>query len=134
MTTERVPAYAWDWVSRQRLVWREAQQRLAATAPPTGTRYARLSNRVDVMAALRTDHAGDDLVRDVVADVIRELVFLGHTDRPFADLRVRNAPRGMRWWWRALTGEDLDQGPPPPTVEPPRQLHLTDVLRSYGDD
>lgn len=133
-TIERVPSYAWDWVSRQRLVWREAQSRLVRSSEPTASRYARLGGRFDVVAALRTDYHDDAVVRHVVGDVVRDLVFLGHTDRPFADLGVRNAPRGMRWWWRALTGEDLDAGPAPPAVvSPVQQLQLDEVLRGYGE-
>lgn len=133
-TDERVPAFAWDWVSRQRLVWREAQSRLARSDEPTRSRYGRLSGKFEVMAALRGDYVDDAVVRHVLTDVIRELVFLGHTDRPFADLRVPNPPRGMRWWWYVLTDEDLDAGTPPPVVPPPRQLHLSEVLRGYGDE
>lgn len=133
-TTERVPSHAWDWLSRQRLVWREAQSRLAVSSEPTASRYRRLDGRFDVVAALRTDWHDDAVVRHVLGDVVRDLVFLGHTDRPFAELRVRNAPRGMRWWWRTLTGEDLDAGTPPPAVATPaRQLQLDEVLRGYGD-
>ena len=131
--TERVPSYAWDWVSRQPLVWREAQSRLARSSEPTASRYQRLSGKFDVLAALRTDHPEDTVVQGVVRDVVRELVFLGHTDRPFVELRVRNAPKGMRWWWWTLTGEDLDAGSPPPQIPPARQLALTEVLRGYGD-
>lgn len=132
-TIERVPSYAWDWVSRQPLVWRESQSRLTATSEPTATRYRMLQGKFDVLAALRTDHHEDVVVQQVLADVVRDVVFLGHIDRPFADLRVRNAPRGMRWWWFVLTGEDLDAGTPPPVVPPARQLALTEVLRGYGD-
>jgi len=131
------PAYAWDWVSRQRLVWREARSRLARAPEPLGRRYSLVSAKPDVMPLLRADYPIDDLVADTVRTVIAEEVFLGRVDRPFASLGISNAPRGLRWWWQELTGEQV--GAPPPispgeTVpEEPTQLELEDVLRGYGD-
>lgn len=130
------PAYAWDWVARQRLVWREARSRLAAREDPQGARYRLVSAKPDVLPLLRTDYPTDPVVREVLQAVVADLVFLGRTDRAFADLGIRNAPRGLRWWWRELTGEDVGATPPPSgaaPAEPPRQLDLDEVLRGYGD-
>lgn len=131
------PGYAWDWVARQRLVWREVRSRLARAEEPIGRRYMVVSAKPDVVPLLRSDYPVDPVVRDVVRDVVRELVFLDRTDRAFADLQVRNAPRGLRWWWRELTGEDVERPPPPSAGTPgdrlPRQLDLDDVLGGYGD-
>lgn len=131
------PAYAWDWVARQRLVWREARSRLAAMEGPQGARYRVVSAKPDVVPLLRTDYPTDPVVRAVVRDAVTDLVFLGRTDRHFVDLGLRNAPRGLRWWWRELTGEDVGASPPPggptPTDATPRQLDLDEVLRGYGD-
>jgi hypothetical protein len=61
--------------------------------------------------------------------VVAEVAFLGRTDVRFAQLGVRTAPRGMRWWWTALTGEVLD-GPRAAqhaTPKVPEQLVLDDL-------
>jgi hypothetical protein len=34
MSTDVPPAYAWDWLARQRVVWPEIRRRLAAERPP----------------------------------------------------------------------------------------------------
>lgn len=131
------PGYAWDWVSRQRLVWREVRARLAREDGPVGRRYSVVSAKPDVVPLLRADYPTDAVVRDTLRAVIAELVFLGRTDRSFADLQVRNAPRGLRWWWRELTGEDIESPPPPsagaPSDRKPTQLEFEDVLGGYGD-
>jgi hypothetical protein len=47
----------------------------------------------------------------------------------------RTAPRGMRWWWTALTGEELDGTPDPArtaSAAEPAQLSLDDVNEGYG--
>src|SRR5690625_696017 len=98
------PAYAWDWFARQRLLWREVRSRLVATATPAATRYAPLQTRAEVLALLRVDYPRDAVVRATVDAVITHLAFLGCTDRRFSQLGVRTPPRGMRWWWTALTG------------------------------
>lgn len=133
MSGSAPPAYAWDWFSRQRLLWREARTRLAASDRPHLERYRRVSAKPDVVPMLRADYPDDVDVRAVVRSVIDELVFLGRTDRPFADLAVRNAPRGLRWWWRELTGEEVDAPPPATPLRPGAQLRIDDVLRGYGD-
>jgi hypothetical protein len=143
------PAYAWDWFARQRLPWREVRARLASSPSPAGARYGAVETKSDVMALLRADHPRDPEVHRVVDAVVAEVVFLGRTDRPFAQLGLRSAPRGMRWWWSALTGEDLDgagsgTSPAAPPARPAaEQLHLAvtddaepytldDVLGGYG--
>jgi hypothetical protein len=131
------PAYAWDWFARQRLLWREVRTRLAAAAAPVAVRYAAVETRTDVVPMLRADYPRDPLVRETVDRVVAELAFLGRTDVPFSALGATNAPRGMRWWWSALTGEELDGGTarthdPVPEPEPPLQLALEDVHEGYG--
>lgn len=131
------PGYAWDWVSRQRLVWREARSRLAREDDPVGRRYAAVSAKPDVVPLLRADYPDDPVVTRTLRAVVTELVFLGRTDRPFDELQVRNAPRGLRWWWRELTGEDVGSPPPASAGTPadriPHQLEFEDVLGGYGD-
>ena len=133
------PAYAWDWLARQRLVWREARSRIAAAPIAAATRYAAVDTRADVVAMLRTDYPRDVEVRRVVDEAVAEVAFLGRTDVAFADLGARNAPRGMRWWWTALTGEDVEgaggagQRPATESARPePAQLTLDDVHEGYG--
>ena len=103
------PAYAWDWFARQRLLWREARSRLAVASSPTAARYAAVDERAEVLALLRADYLRDQLVRGIVDEVVAEYAFLGRTDARFAELGLSSAPRGMRWWWTALTGEDVDR-------------------------
>ncbi len=125
------PAYAWDWFTRQRLLWRTARDRLAAADAPCADRYRRVVDKPDVLPALREDFATDAVVRDVVERVVAEFVFLDRTDGTFADLGARNAPRGMRWWWTAMTGEEVDAIAKP--APPARQLELSEILTGYGD-
>lgn len=129
------PAYAWDWFARQRLLWREVRSRLAASATPAAARYAALDTKSEVVAALRSDYARDEVVREVVHRVVGEVAFLSRLDVPFAGLGVTNAPRGMRWWWTALTGEELDapSRAHADTTTAGRQLTLDDVHEGYGD-
>jgi hypothetical protein len=130
------PAYAWDWFARQRLLWREARSRLAAASAPVAIRYAAVDTRTEVVPMLRADYPRDPLVREVVDRVVAEFAFLDRTDVPFSALGATNPPRGLRWWWTALTGEELtgprplgeEEAPPPD----PRQLALEDVLEGYG--
>lgn len=130
------PAYAWDWFARQRLLWRVTRARLAASTTPAATRYGALEAKAEVVSALRSDYARDEVVRSVVHQVVAETAFLSRTDTSFTRLGVTNAPRGMRWWWTALTGEELD-GPVRPTTgrsgTGTRQLTLDDVHEGYGD-
>ncbi len=145
------PAYAWDWFARQRLLWREVRSRLAAGGGPSAARYATLEERGEVITLVRSDYPNDEQVRRTVQAVVTDLAFLGRTDRPFAALGVRTAPRGMRWWWTALTGEQLDR---PSTAHPgngpaatgtgggasgrmgvpPQQLSLVDLDPAHARD
>jgi hypothetical protein len=131
------PAYAWDWFARQRLLWRETRARLAGVSAPAATRYVALDTKADVVAALRSDYARDEVVRSVLHRVVAEVAFLGRTDVPFDRLGVTNAPRGMRWWWTALTGEELDRPASRHGVasgaSASSQLTLDDVHEGYGD-
>lgn len=131
--SSRPPAYAWDWFARQRLLWREVRKRLAVGPQPTAGRYRAADTKSDVVALIRADYPRDDRVREAVARAVSEIAFLGRIDAPFAQLGVRAPPRGMRWWWTALTGEDLDAveaaepAPPPAT-----QLSLDEVHEGLG--
>jgi len=135
VTRTSPPAHAWDWFSRQRLLWREARRRLAVGPEPTAQRYRQVEARADVIPLLKADYRRDDVVRQTIDDVVTELVFLGHLDRDFASLSVRNPPRGLRWWWTALTGEvlEFDTSIAPRASNQPRQLTLDDVFGGYGD-
>lgn len=156
------PAYAWDWFARQRLPWRRARERIATSTSPAAARYRAVADRSDVLPMLRFDYPRDEIVRHVVHEVVTDVVFLGKVARPFAELGVTSPPRGMRWWWAALTGEDidarpdrtstgpspvqtrleLDEGPaerlPVEHVHPkrgdePAELPFDEVLEGYGD-
>lgn len=129
------PAYAWDWFARQRLLWREVRSRLAATPDQAASvRYAAVETRTDVVPMLRADYPRDPHVRAVVDRVVAELAFLGRTEGRFEDLGLHNAPRGLRWWWSALTGEEPDAHPAPAAAAAePMQLDLDEVLGGYGD-
>lgn len=127
------PAYAWDWFARQRLLWREVHRRLSHPAESASVRYAGLDGKSDVLTVLRADYPRDDTVRRVVQAAVREVVFLDRTDVPFERLGVRTPPRGMRWWWTALTGEAVEPGRPAPVTAGPSQLTLDDVHEGYGD-
>jgi hypothetical protein len=131
MVTGSPPAYAWDWFARQRLLWREVRSRLARSQSLASMRYRNATAKSDVMPLLQDDYAADDIVRSVVDGVVAELAFLSRTDVPFAQLGVAAPPRGMRWWWTALTGERLEA--PPRTVVEDRQLSIDNVLEGYGD-
>lgn len=129
------PAYAWDWFARQRLLWRDARARLEQVSAPAATRYATVETRSDVLVLLRADYPRDEIVRATVDAVIAEGAFLGRIDVPFARLGLTNAPRGLRWWWTALTGEDLDRSDAmqaPPRGPDPTQLSLDEVHEGYG--
>lgn len=114
------PAYAWDWFARQRLLWREVRARLVAGSTTHTARYAAVDTRAETMPLLRVDYPHDDFVRTTVDQVVSELAFLGRTDEPDARFGLRNAPRGLRWWWTALSGETID---PPATRRPVPSAH-----------
>lgn len=127
------PAYAWDWFARQRLLWREARARLVSVDSPPAARYAAIDARSEVLALLRRDYLIEPVVRQAVDAAVAELVFLDRTDRSWADLGVRNPPRGMRWWWFALTGEEPDTPPPRTAGSESAQLSL-DGLAEQGPE
>jgi hypothetical protein len=186
MTPPAPPAYAWDWLARQRLPWREVRRRLIGgatgqgpdtTARPPASRpsafpdwsasaaahlpaarhadvdrpatvgtarrdYAPLDVRGEVIAALREDYPRDAELARTVDAVVAELAFLGRTGGELAELGLRSAPRGLRWWWLHLGGLDAEapHGPSaaPGRAEPahdevPVQLRLVDVQAGYGD-
>lgn len=128
------PAYAWDWYARQRLLWRQTRARLAHHTRPTAPRYGPTEAKADVLALLKTDWSRDDAVRETVLAVVSEYVFLDRTDVPFARLGHRNPPRGMRWWWTALTGEEIEKAAPSPAAASAAQLELglDEVHEGYG--
>jgi hypothetical protein len=129
------PAYAWDWFARQRLLWREVRVRLAAAADPVALRYAGLDARSEVLPLLRTDYPRDEFVRATVHAVVAELAFGNRTDASFAALGFRNAPRGLRWWWTALTGEDVEHTTavtPPSDGGSQTRFSLDEVNEGYG--
>lgn len=128
----RPPAWAWDWFSRQRLPWRTVRNRLVRADAPVAARYRHLVDKPDVLAALREDYATDAVARDVVHAVVAELVFLGRTSGSFEDLGARNAPRGMRWWWTTITGEEVDA--PAPVVPGAHQLVLPAIAEAVDRD
>lgn len=133
--TDGPPAYAWDWFTRQRLLWQEAHARLAAAG--AAAPYREVDTRPEVVARLRQDYPVVPEVRRVVDDVVREVAFLDRMDRPFEQIASTTAPRGLRWWWSHLSGAEV---PPPPPRRPARdavpdtQLTLGEVLTGYGDD
>lgn len=178
MAGDAPPAYAWDWLARQRLVWQETRRRLiAAHVPPQMaplravrdvpdwaadhpdltpdpsavavadlaervagvTDYRRLDTRAEVITALRADYPHEAQVRATVDAVVAEIAFLGRLDVPLAELGVRHAPRGMRWWWSHLTGGSIPAESSDaamvsePASDVPLQLRLVDVLAGYGD-
>jgi hypothetical protein len=129
------PAYAWDWFARQRLLWREVRTRLSQAAAPAATRYHAVETRSDVLALLRADYPRDPVVREAVHTVVAEVAFLGRTEGRFSELGIRNPPRGLTWWWAALTGEDTTsphEPAPSPPIAPPTQLQLDDVHQGWG--
>lgn len=98
------PRYAWDWFARQQRLWRAVRRDLAGLADPLGRRYALVEARDDVMDRLRHDYPIDAVVVEVVHRHVDAAVFLGRADRGLDALGIRNAPRGLRWWWSAITG------------------------------
>ena len=128
------PAYAWDWFARQRLLWREVRARLVAAAEPAAIRYEELDSRAETVRLLRADYPRDDLVRQTVDEVVAEFAFLGRTQRRFQDLGLVNPPRGLRWWWSAVTGEELHPQGPPARREHPRPTQLRLDAAELGVD
>jgi len=123
------PALAWDWLARQRMVWREVARRLTlATSTARGPHpdvpdwsdvaglgarrhdesaardWSTLRTRIEVIGALRADYGHDAEVRSITDAVVTELAFLGRLDVPLERRGVLAPPRGMRWWWEHLGG------------------------------
>jgi hypothetical protein len=142
------PAFAWDWLARQRLPWREVRTRLLADGDATvRERYAASDARHDVVALLRADYPDDERIRATVDAVVTELVFLGRADVPLSERGVSTPPRGLLWWSEHLgpgaASTRDERGPldrPRATdaavgAPTPHQLELAldDVLGGYGD-
>ena len=134
MSRSGPPAYAWDWFARQRLLWREARVRLVAAAAPAAIRYAEVDSRAETVGLLREDYPRDDLVRRTVDEVVTEFAFLGRTHRRFQELGLVNPPRGLRWWWSAVTGEELEPARPSVPGEHPRPTQLRLEAEELGWD
>lgn len=98
------PRHAWDWFARQHRLWRAVRRDLATAEDPLGARYSLVEARDDVMGRLRGDYPDDPVVVEVVHRHVDAEVFLGRADRGLDGLGIRNAPRGLRWWWSAVTG------------------------------
>lgn len=138
------PAYAWDWFGRQRLLWHYARLRLTADNQPPAliARYMATDARNDTLKLLRDDYLTSPLIETAVHDTISERVFLDRLERPLADHGFRNAPRGLRWWWTALTSETLTDATPPAAnatqlalgFEAARYAHQKDIYEGYGDE
>lgn len=148
----RPPRHAWDWLARQRLLWRHVRTRLAAKPDPVGSRYRLIDSRGDVMARLRADYPVDTEVAEVVRRCVSEDVFLGHAHRGLEGLGITNAPRGLRWWWQEVVDQGRqDRHPPAPSApaasprrpdptqlaldldEPSEREQLDDVRTGWGD-
>lgn len=137
MSSDVPPAYAWDWFTRQRLLWQEARMRLAGSRSRAAEVYGPLETRPEVVGQLRADYAHVPEVRRTVDDVVREVAFLDRTEEPFQRVASSTAPRGLRWWWAHLSGDDVPPAPPRPPAKaaiPETQLTIADVLTGYGDD
>lgn len=102
---------------------------------PAAARYHQAAEKGEVILRLREDYDRDPVVRDIVHAVVADVAFLGRTDVAFDRLGATNAPRGMRWWWMRVTGEEIDPRRPPQATprRPEDQLTLGDVLEGYGD-
>lgn len=125
------PRHAWEWFSRQQLLWRHVRGDLASAPDPVGARYRLVEDRDDVMAHLRIDYPVDDVVATTVHRRIDGDIFLDRAERGLEGLGIRNAPRGLRWWWSAVTGRD-DASIDPSGHAPREQLELR--LDGSGDD
>lgn len=127
------PRHAWDWFARQRLLWRGVRRDLADEDPPVGPRYRLVDTRADVVACLRRDYPDDEVVRAAVKRRIDAEIFLGHAHRGLEGLGIRNAPRGLRWWWAAVTGSEVPGSSPPADLSPATRQLALDVAEAADD-
>ncbi len=123
------PRHAWDWFARQRLLWRGVQKDLATQDAPVGPRYRLVDARTDVVDHLRRDYPVDEVVRDIVHARINSEVFLGHAHRGLEGLGIRNAPRGLRWWWATITGAAMPTASVPAADAAQRRQLALDLSR-----
>ncbi|MEX2533736.1 MAG: hypothetical protein WD360_07195, partial [Nitriliruptoraceae bacterium] len=137
------PAYAWDWFGRQRLLWHYARLSLIADNQPSAVimRYSPTDARNETLKLLREDYPSSPQVKAAVDNTISERMFLGRLHLPLADHGFHNAPRGLRWWWTALTGEQLTDATPPAIAtqlalgfEAASYAHQKDIYEGYGDE
>lgn len=129
------PEYAWDWFARQRLLWREVRQRLSDGAGAAAARYSAAETKGEVLTLLKADYGRDEQVCREVRAAVARLAFLGRTHVPFEQLGVPHPPRGLRWWWTALTGERLAMTPPRSEAgqsRGPVQLSLDEIQQGLG--
>lgn len=137
------PHHAWAWFGRQRLLWRSTRRELADLPDPLGARYSLVEDRGDVLERLKADYPDDADVREVVHRRIDQAIFLGHAHRGLEQLGIRNAPRGLRWWWAAVTDTDVPAPDPAPSDRARRrqlaidlqdaQMQLEEVHTGWGD-
>lgn len=136
------PHHAWAWFARQRLLWRSTREALASMDEPLASRYGLVDDRQDVLDRLKADYPVDESVRRVVHRRIDAAIFLGHAHRGLEGLGIRNAPRGLRWWWAAVTGREVPAPRPESSPDARRQLsfdlqdprvRLDDVHTGWGD-
>lgn len=133
------PGHAWDWFARQRLLWREARARIVArpddVGPQVVERYERMDTKPDVLAMLRRDWEANRAVRTIVEDTVADIAFMGRITEPFEALGLRTAPRGLRWWWTAVSGEPIESvtAALARTLDDNEQLSLEEILGGYGD-
>lgn len=118
--TSTPPRHAWDWLGRQRLLWRHVRTTLAWAPEPIGSRYRLVDSRQDVMERLRADYGDDPDVTTAVRDCVLDDVFLGQAHRGLDDLGITNAPRGLRWWWEEIVDQDHGVETATRSVRPPQ--------------
>ncbi|HEX9766067.1 MAG TPA: hypothetical protein VGA36_04835 [Nitriliruptorales bacterium] len=98
-------------------------------------RYRQMDARPDVLTMLRRDWATNPAVRTIVEDTVADIAFMGRITEPFEALGLRTAPRGLRWWWTAVSGEPVEAvtAALARNLDDPEQLSLGEILGGYGD-